>query len=103
MTQNNKYKVIAVVVIIAGLYFVNKWLHNLPKPVNPDLPPETKSNAISDRNKMLSLGSRGLEVGILQNKLGGLVIDGVFGEKTKAKLLNVKGVSEISLNQFDKK
>ena len=43
---------------------------------------------------------RGLEVGLLQKKLGGLVVDGVFGQKTEDKLMQVKGVKEITLNDL---
>ena len=66
----------------------------MPKPVNPDLPAEANNDL------KLSKGMRGLEVGLLQKKLGGLVVDGIFGQKTEDKLMQVKGVKEITLNNF---
>lgn len=66
-----------------------------------------------DGNKILKSGSRGVEVAALQmalkaegqelgtygpNKDG---IDGVFGPATEKALMNVRGVKEITLNQFN--
>lgn len=53
-----------------------------------------------DRNKILGVGSKGLEVIALQKMLG-LNPDGVFGTKeTLPALQKAKGVSKISLNGF---
>jgi hypothetical protein len=89
-----KKLVVAGALVVIGVWMVGKWLHSLPKPVNPDLPAEG-NNALK-----LSKGMRGLEVGLLQKKLGGLVVDGVFGQKTEDKLMQVKGVKEITLNDL---
>jgi len=89
-----KKLVVAGVLVVIGAWMVGKWLHSLPKPVNPDLPAEA-NNALK-----LSKGMRGLEVGLLQKKLGGLVVDGVFGQNTEDKLMQVKGVKEITLKDF---
>lgn len=61
--------------------------------------PET--GATLDRNKLLKVGSKGLEVRELQRLLG-VEIDGDFGKITLAALQNAKGVSQISLNAFSK-
>jgi len=89
-----KKLVVAGALVVIGVWMVGKWLHSLPKPVNPDLPAEG-NNALK-----LSKGMRGLEVGLLQKKLGGLVVDGIFGQKTEDKLMQVKGVKEITLNDL---
>jgi hypothetical protein len=89
-----KKLIVAGALVVIGYLMIGKWLHSLPKPVNPDLPAEG-NNALK-----LSKGMRGLEVGLLQKKLGGLVVDGVFGQKTEDKLMQVKGVKEITLNDL---
>ena len=59
-----------------------------------------QQGATLDRNKLLKVGSKGLEVRELQRLLG-VEIDGIFGSKeTLPALQNAKGVSEISLNAF---
>lgn len=56
--------------------------------------------ATLDRNKLLKVGSKGLEVRELQRLLG-IAIDGDFGTKeTLPALQKEKGVSQISLNAF---
>lgn len=82
-------------------------------------PPITTTPASNkpDIYKWLTSGSRGQEVKLLQQKLKrdidrlnkkgrkiNLVgtIDGVFGEKTKDALWNVKGIIETSLYNYDK-
>jgi hypothetical protein len=89
-----KKLIVAGALVVIGYIMVSKWLHSLPKPVNPDLPAE------ANKDLKLSKGMRGLEVGLLQKKLGGLVVDGEFGQKTEDKLVQVKGVKEITLNNF---
>lgn len=59
-----------------------------------------KQGAALDRNKLLKVGSKGLEVRELQRLLG-ITIDGDFGSKqTLVALQNAKGVAAISLNSF---
>ncbi|KLT67932.1 peptidoglycan-binding domain-containing protein [Flavobacterium sp. ABG] len=59
------------------------------------------TGAVLDKNKLLSKGSKGVEVRELQRLLG-VTIDGVFGNKTSLALQSKKGVSRISLNTFSK-
>lgn len=106
MNKKAQYIVIASGLVIGGVYLITKWLHNLPKPKNPVFENDTTTKApikLADKDKVLSKGSKGLEVGLLQNKMGGVVIDGIFGDKTEKRLMDLKGVSKISLNEFDKK
>ncbi|MEO4005790.1 hypothetical protein [Flavobacterium sp. CAU 1735] len=75
------------------------WLYtknSTPQPVVSDvvLSPQL------DYNKVLKYGVRGEEVKELQQRLGGLVVDGIFGTKTQSRLKSVKNVIEITLNQF---
>ena len=68
-------------------------------------PNSTGTNGI-DRNKTLSYGSRGVEVKLLQEWLNNrgatppLVIDGIFGELTKAALVAETGRSSTTLDQI---
>ena len=89
-----KQLIVAGALVVIGYLMIGKWLHSLPKPVNPDLPAEANNDL------KLSKGMRGLEVGLLQKKLGGLVVDGIFGQKTEDKLMQVKGVKEITLKEL---
>ena len=100
MVLDKKKKVIlvSVAIVLLGVIIINKWLKNLPKATNPSLPPVI--GAVADKTKVLKLGSKGLEVGLLQKALGDLKVDGVFGAKTEARLNDVKGVSEITLNDL---
>lgn len=52
-------------------------------------------------NKILKKGSKGLEVQKLQSLMK-ITADGFFGEQTENMLLNLKGVTEITLDQFNK-
>ena len=94
LDSTSKKLMVAGALVVIGYLMVSKYLHNLPKPVNPDLPAEANNDL------KLSKGMRGLEVGLLQKKLGGLLVDGIFGQKTEDKLMQVKGVKEITLNNF---
>lgn len=89
-----KKLVVAGALVVIGAILIGKWLHSLPKPVNPYLPAEANNDL------KLSKGMRGLEVGLLQKQLGGLVVDGIFGQKTEDKLMQVKGVKEITLKEL---
>lgn len=94
LDSKSKKLIVAGALVVIGYLMVSKYLHSLPKPVNPDLPAEANNDL------KLSKGMRGLEVGLLQKKLGSLVVDGIFGQKTEDKLMQVKGVKEITLNNL---
>ena len=89
-----KKLIVAGALVVIGYLMISKYIHSLPKPVNPNLPAE------ANKDLKLSKGMKGLEVGLLQKKLGGLLVDGVFGQKTEDKLMQVKGVKEITLNNL---
>ncbi len=79
------------------MYFINhmgtKHIGGLLKPISLANVPKL------DTTKILSRGSKGLEVNQLQ-KLLGIEIDGDFGGKTEAALFAKKKVKSISINQF---
>ena len=89
------YIFLGTVAVIGGGY----WIYKKSKPVstvNDVVLPTTTL----DFNKVLKYGVRGDEVKELQQRLGGLVVDGIFGPKTEARLKAIKGVKEITLAQF---
>ncbi|MFE3847146.1 peptidoglycan-binding protein [Flavobacterium sp. LB3P45] len=98
------------VILLGFLYWKKKQVEkidDLPtytpevEPVStPKMTNTPVQGATLDRNKLLKVGSKGLEVRELQRLLG-IAIDGAFGSKeTLPALQKAKGVSEISLNAF---
>jgi hypothetical protein len=104
--NTKKYLIIggvALVIILA----LNRWLKKMPTSINAD------AYAGLDMNTVLSKGSTGDEVSVLQkllidkynadlgfsgaNKDG---VDGEFGAMTEKALLDAKGVKQISLKQI---
>lgn len=61
---------------------------------------QTSAGGINTK-KVLTLGSKGEEVKILQKKLEGLVVDGDFGKKTQQKLVDTFSLTKITLTQLD--
>lgn len=59
-----------------------------------------KTGSSLNKNLILKVGSKGLEVRELQRLLGGIEIDGDFGKITLGALQKSKGVSQISINSF---
>ena len=101
-----KYLIIGGVALVV-IYGINKWLKKMPKAINSD------AYAGLDLNTVLSKGSTGDEVSVLQrvliNQYGADLgysgankdgIDGEFGSMTEKALLDAKGVKEISLKQL---
>lgn len=69
--------------------------------------PFPQDNRYIDLNKILKKGSSGVEVETLQKLIiqyGGALpqfgVDGIFGAETEAALLKIKGVKQISINNF---
>lgn len=98
-TKTRKYVLIGGAVLVA-LYIINKSLKSATK--SSQDPNIDEPSAVADKDKYLSLGSTGLEVMLLQEQLGNLVVDGIFGVKTQARLKDVTGLSLITLNQLNK-
>ena len=94
---------VALVIILA----LNRWLKKMPTSINSD------AYAGLDLNTILSKGSTGDEVSVLQKLLidkydadlgfSGAEkngVDGQFGSMTEKALLDARGVKEISLKQI---
>ena len=98
---------VAAVVVLGGYYYVrskkNQSAPTTDQPVIiPTSPtPTTPTPTVIDRNKVLKKGSTGAEVKELQRLLGGLTVDGSFGTNTENRLKTVKGVTQITLNQYN--
>jgi hypothetical protein len=99
------------VILLAFLFWKKKQAEKVddlpiytPEVVETVSTPKTANTPVQgaslDRNKLLKVGSKGLEVRELQRFLG-IEIDGDFGTKeTLPALQKEKGVSQISLNAF---
>ncbi|TPG44372.1 peptidoglycan-binding domain-containing protein [Flavobacterium pectinovorum] len=74
-------------------------LDDIPEPPNVIDNPTPQAGASLDRNKVLSKGSKGLEVRELQRLLG-VNVDGDFGANTLKALQSKKGVVKISLASY---
>jgi hypothetical protein len=110
MKVSNEDKVLIGVgsVAVIGLGYLywkkkqnEKQVEEIPDYI-PDETPTGTPKSIStglDRNKLLSKGSKGAEVRELQRLLN-VKVDGDFGKNTLTALQKAKGVSQISLNQF---
>ena len=111
MTLDAKQKKFLLIggAVVLGVYLISKWLHHLPKPQNPDLPPTREL----DKELILAKGSKGAEVSELQRilikdfnaKLGNSGankdgIDGDFGQMTEDALIKAKKVKKISLKDL---
>jgi hypothetical protein len=108
MKVNDEDKVLIGVGVVglAGLAYLfwkkkqdEKQVEEIPNYVPEEIPNLTPIGAGLDRNKLLSKGTKGAEVRELQSLLN-VKADGDFGSITLAALQKAKGVSQISLNQF---
>lgn len=109
LTANQKKYLIIGGVALISIIILNKWIHSLPKPQNPDLPATDEL----DEEIILKKGSKGDEVSELQRillkdysaNLGGTGdnkdgVDGDFGVLTEVALKKAKGVNEIALKDL---
>lgn len=101
---DNTYLYLGIALLAGvGLYAMNGNSNTEPTDdLTTDTPSSTPAAAKPDLNKVLSLGSRGLEVGKLQLLMGmsGREVDGIFGPITEKKLLTTKGVKQVTLAQY---
>lgn len=72
-----------------------------PSPSEAPGPTPPIDGGTLDTSKILGVGSRGAEVRQLQRELGGIAVDGIFGNETLTALKRRKGVERISLTMFD--
>lgn len=100
MDKNKKILFVSLGLIGLGLYYFYKQSKQVAEIAKTQ---DTQNGVVSmaDWNKVLKRGSKGIEVSILQKSLKQLVVDGDFGAKTEARLKNVVGVTEVSLNKYN--
>lgn len=100
MYKNKKVLVVSALLVGLGAYYIYKNM-KMKSPIadaTTDKDVETKA----DYDKVLSKGTLGKEVEILQKALkGGLVVDGNFGALTEKRLKAVTGKTSITLNQYN--
>jgi hypothetical protein len=110
MNKNLKIFVVASVLIV-GIYFITKKKKEEPvlaEYMEDDVvsSPNTisvtpKQNTKPDWDKILKLGSKGIEVKTLQKALKQVDVDGDFGVGTQKRLKSVTGFNQISINQYN--
>jgi hypothetical protein len=103
MKVSNEDKVLIGVGVVGVLglgylYWKKKQNENQVEEVLNYIPEETSKPPL-DRNKLLRRGVKGEEVKVLQSLLN-VKADGDFGKITLNALQKAKGVTQISLNQF---
>lgn len=90
--------------LLGGVYYLTKGTVIKKKPTD-EVPIGETENAPNPPliylNKLLKKGSKGLEVQKLQSLMK-ITADGFFGDQTESVLLSLKGVKEITLDQFNK-
>jgi peptidoglycan hydrolase-like protein with peptidoglycan-binding domain len=100
--MDNKRKALIVSAILIGLggFYIYKNMKIKYKVV--EQADETPKSGV-DTTKILSKGSTGLEVEILQKALkGGLIVDGNFGSMTEKRLKAITGQNSISITDYNK-
>lgn len=95
-TKKKALIVSALLIGVGGFYIYNNMKKN-----KADVVPEMTEDTI-DSQKVLAVGSTGLEVERLQTALkGGLVVDGNFGALTEKRLKAVTGKTSISIREYN--
>lgn len=102
MKIDTKVKIVSAGLILLGLYYFYKQRNQNAQIANEQVNPVQSNIAKPDYDKVLKKGSVGEEVKILQTALKTLVTDGNFGDKTEARLKRVMGVTETSINNYNK-
>jgi hypothetical protein len=99
MKNNQKVLLVSIGLVALGIYLFFK---KTPQPTEEKTDfGQTTPTAKADYDKVLKKGSKGVEVGILQRALKQLVDDEDFGALTEARLKNVTGLTQITLNQYN--
>lgn len=98
MTQRNKIIIASVALVGLGYYLMNK---KKSTQLSDDSMIDDPS-AMLDFKKVLSKGMVSPEVGALQQALGKLAVDDIFGKLTQARLKEVTGKTSISLEEYNK-
>ena len=99
MTNRKKILIVSALLVGAGAIYLFKRKNLKSANVSTT---DTTTQSVADYDLVLAKGSTGEEVKILQQALkGGLVVDGIFGSLTEARLKNVTGKTSTSLNEYN--
>jgi hypothetical protein len=101
MDKNQKILLVSVGLIGLGLYFFYKQSKQDSVTAEEEKQGGESQTTKADYDKILKKGSKGVEVGILQRALKQLKDDEDFGALTEARLKNVTGLTQITLNQYN--
>jgi hypothetical protein len=116
MDRKKKVLIVSGLLIAVGGYYIYKNMKNKPTlavaetpdsetPETPETPATSNSQTPATTvnfQKVLSRGSTGKEVEILQKALkGGLEVDGDFGELTEKRLKAITGKTSISIKEYN--
>lgn len=99
MKKNQKILLVSIGLIGLGLYLFYKQGRQDSVAVEEE---KTEEPIKADWDKVLKKGSKGIEVGILQKALKQLKVDEDFGDLTEKRLKSVMGVTQTSLNNYNK-
>jgi len=103
--MDNKRKAIIVSTILIGLggfYIYKNMKLKSPEVDSAILDTNEATKSSVDMTKVLSKGSTGFEVELLQKALkGGLVVDGNFGALTEKRLKAITGKTSITLREYN--
>jgi hypothetical protein len=99
MDNKRKVLIVSALLVAIGGFYIYKNMNMKSKIV--EKADETPKNGL-DTTKVLSKGSTGFEVELLQKALkGGLVVDGKFGALTEKRLKAVTGKTSISIREYN--
>jgi hypothetical protein len=102
MSNNQKVIAVSAGLIILGLYYFYKQSKQDSVTAEEEKQQIGESQTTKqDWDKILKKGSMGVEVAVLQRALKQLKDDGDFGALTEARLKNVTGLTQITLNQYN--
>jgi len=102
MKKNQSILFVSVGLIGLGLYYFNKQSKQDSVTAEEEKQQGGESQTTkADYDKILKKGSKGVEVGILQRALKQLKDDEDFGDLTEARLKQVTGLTQITLNQYN--
>jgi type V secretory pathway adhesin AidA len=99
MDTKRKALIVSGILVAVGGYYIYKNMFTKPTSADEIAP----NNTIQfDTTKVLSNGSTGEEVKSLQKALkGGLKVDGIFGDKTEARLKKITGQISTSIRAYN--
>lgn len=97
MTNKNKIIIASVALVGLGYYLMNR-----KKTMLVDDSMGVDPSAMLDVKKVLKMGTVSPEVGTLQQALGKLAVDDIFGVLTQARLKEVTGKTSITLEEYNK-